>query len=198
MKKILYFLFFVSAFTINTRAQVAIGSQEAPQRGAVLELKSDTLGFLPPRVALSGLSKPNPLPLHVKGMVVFNTINNLSDTLQIGLYYNTGTRWIRLSTAPGWFYMPSVVFDTSTPGTNLTMDLYEAYKKQLTGPQAKNPDAPNFISYLPKATDLNYYISDYDNQVFEIKSISNTGVLTYSIKKAATDATFINIVFVEK
>lgn len=201
MKRVLVLLFFVFTFTMGAIAQVTIGSQDAPEEGAILELRSDTLGFLPPRVALSKLSLPDPLSAHIQGMVVFNTYENLSDTLQTGLYYNTGIQWVRLSANPyfidGWFFMPSVVFNTTEKGT-FSMDLYEKYKNQFENPKVKNQNAPNSVSPVAKATDLNYYVLDYDDQVFTINSISNDGVMNYTIEETATDATFINIVFVEK
>jgi hypothetical protein len=202
MKKNLYLLFWVSIFAINTHAQVVIGSLDTPHRGTVLELKSDTLGFLPPRVALSMLNLPDPLPIHVQGMVVFNTTDNPDETLQMGLYYNSGTQWIRLSTTSSyierWFYMPSVVFDVSKTGTGFTKDLYQEYKDQIVTPNAKNSDAPASIAALPGATDLNYYVADYDHTVFDNIEIDDNGKMTYDIIGTASDATFLNIIFVIK
>ena len=211
MKQTLYLLFFVCIFAMKTNAQVIIGSTKNPEPGAILELKSTELGFLPTRVELSKLSLPNPLPAHVEGMVIYNLTVSTSDTLQAGFYYNTGKRWVRLSTAPSfsqsWFYMPSIAFDASaaTPAgdPSLTVDLYGEFKKQLS--DAKNTDvvssagAPNVaLSTIPAATDLNYYVTAYDKEVFKIESISASGLMTYRILDTATDATFINIVFVEK
>ena len=201
MKKNFYLLILVSIFTISVRAQVTIGSQDAPHRGAVLELKSDTLGFLPPRVALSNLTLPAPLPVHVQGMVVFNTTDNPADTLQAGLYYNSGSRWMRLSTAlfdkDNWFYMPSVVFNTSQKGT-FSKDLYQEYKEQFTVPKAKNGGAPASVTAIPKANELYYYITDYDDSVFSNVVIDDKGMMTYDIIGESSDATFLNIVFVKK
>ena len=200
MQKFIYSLLIAIACSIGMNAQVTIGSLEAPEEGAVLDLKSNTMGFLPPRVPLVKLSLASPLPAHVEGMIVYNTTINKSDTLQTGLYYNTGTKWVRLSVASqfleGWFYMPSIVFDASVQKTGLTKDLYQEYAKQFGTPQAKNPSAPDFV--LPKATDLNYYILDYDTSVFGNVSVDNAGIMTYNIIGTATDETFINIVFVEK
>jgi len=201
MKKNFYLLIFVSIFAISARAQVTIGSIDAPHRGAVLELKSDTLGFLPPRVALSKLSLPDPLPIHVQGMVIFNTTDNPSEMLYTGLYYNSGADWVRLSTTSSemekWFYMPSVVFETSQTGT-FTKDLYQEFKDQFIAPKAKNNGAPASVANVPKATDLYYYITDYDDSVFKNVSIDANGKMTYDIIGTASDATFLNIVFVIK
>jgi len=204
MKKILYLVFFAFAFAMGAHAQVTIGSLEAPQRGAVLELKSDTLGFLPPRVELEQPSSSLPVPVHVEGMVVFNTI--ATDSLSQGLYYNTGTRWIRLATTPyyieRWFYMPSIPFDVSAKGTGLTKDLYQECKNQLnssSAPVKSSTGAPaQVLATMPAKTDLYYYVTDYDPAVFDNISIDANGLMTYDVIGQATDATLINIVFVEK
>ena len=215
MKKIYLFLLFVSVFAINANAQVTIGSSDVPERGTVLELKSDTLGFLPTRVALVSLSNPdlNPIKVNVDGMVVYNLTTDLGEGLQPGLYCNDGTRWMRLSTSSfkeNWFYMPSIVVEiipTPENEADLTIDLYGEFLKQLGDDQntkvvasTGTPNAPpKVLSTVPAATDLYYYITDYDDNVFDIKSISDGGLMTYRIKdEPATDATFLNIVFVEK
>ena len=183
-------------------AQVTIGKNQAPNPDAVLELVTpgNDKGFLPPRIALVAPSNPSPLSTHVQGMVVYNTTESTADTLQAGFYYNTGTQWVHMATVPpyldGWFYMPSIVFDTSVQEDGLTKDLYQEYVNQFENPKAKNPGAADFI--LPKATDLNYYILDYDPAVFANVSVDENGVMTYDIIGPATDASFINIVFAKK
>jgi len=205
MKKNILLLFIVSVLTITAKSQVTIGSLDAPEPGAVLELKNTKLGFLPTRVELKSLNSPEPLPAHKEGMLVYNT--NVTDTLRPGFYYNTGEQWLRLS-APSfsnnWFYMPSIVFDTSviTPkGENKEIDLYGEFKKQLndkTGVVA-SAGAPNIaLSTIPKPTEINYYVTAYDHDVFEIDAISAEGKMTYRILNPASEATYINIVFVEK
>ena len=210
MKKNILVLFFVFVFAISVQSQVTIGSTDKPEAGAVLELKSTDHGFLPTRVELKKLSLPNPLPEHKEGMLVYNMTVSEKDTLQAGFYYNTGTRWIRLSVAPSfsnsWFYMPSIVFDTSviTPtGGTEEVDLYGAFKKQLSDDTNTDVVASNgapgiALSSIPAPTDLNYYVTAYDHEVFEIDGISSDGKMTYKILKNASDSTYINIVFVEK
>jgi len=202
MKKIFSLLIFVSIFAINAEAQVTIGSLDAPAKGAVLELKSDTLGFLPPRVALKQLDLPDPLPVHQQGMVVFNT--NLTDSLQVGFYYNSGMRWIHLSSTPfkeNWFYMPSIYFDTSTNGT-FDKDLYLNFKNQLNTSGGLVVSSDNVLTKvlatIPAATELCYFVTAYDDKVFSDISITSDGKMTYKIIGQASDSTFLNIVFVHK
>ena len=205
MKKIFYFLLFVSLCVVSAKAQVTIGSLDAPERGAVLELKSDTLGFLPPRVELIDLTSPDPLPVHVEGMIVFNT--NTNSGLEEGIYYNTGTKWIHLVSeafAKGnWFYMPSTVIATSPVGSIGTKDLYQAYLDQFgttvnTVRMKSEASAPELLTALPQATDFYYYVIGYDTDVFSNVQVSPEGMLSYDIIGEATDTTYMNIVFLEK
>jgi len=212
MKKTISLLFFVSIFAIKANAQVTIGIQDAPAKGAILDLKTNangesTLGFLPPRVRLVQPSKSDPLPEHTQGMVVYNLV--ASDSLKVGFYYNSGSRWVHFSadsfTAENWFYMPSIPVDvTVTVPTDI--DLYQKYVDQLNtagGLVVKSDGATTpakVLATVPGRTDLYYYVTAYDSDVFDAISITANGVMTYSIKPGAiaTDATFLNIVFVEK
>jgi len=204
MKKIFYLVLFSFALTTGIHAQVTIGKLDPPHRGAVLELKSDTLGFLPPRIELQQPSSPLPIPVHVEGLVVYNT--QATDSLTTGLYYNNGSRWLLLSTSPyyteKWFYMPSIPFDVSAEGTGFTKDLYQECKNQLnssSAPVISSAGAPTrVLATMPAKTDLYYYVTDYDPAVFENISIDANGLMTYDVIGQATDATLINIVFVEK
>jgi hypothetical protein len=116
--------------------------------------------------------------------------------------------------APRFFYMPPVIFDTSTTGTGLTRDLYQDYVNQFTGVNPYNlaHGAPGYdpMSYnggLVKSdsapaqipvygrTELHYYITNYDKTVFSNLSINDNGVLTYTIIGTATDTSSMTIVF---
>ncbi len=121
--------------------------------------------------------------------------------------------------SPRFFYMPAVIFDTSTPGT-YTRDLYQEYKKQfegtnvyITGENNNNPVGANPIQYtggligsagapaqitVYTSDELYYYITYYDQEVFSGLSIDEDGLLTYNIVSNATDVSYMNIVFVVK
>jgi hypothetical protein len=81
-------------------AQVGIntdGSQ--PDSSAMLDVKSNNKGFLPPRVALSSINSPNPITSPANGLLIYNTAtagippNNVTS----GYYYWNGMRWISLA-----------------------------------------------------------------------------------------------------
>ena len=102
---------------------------------------------------------------------------------------------------PKFFYMPPIIFDTSTNGT-FTKNLHAEYLGQFTG--TSNPTlvgstgAPSAIPNVPGPTDLYYYITYYDTNVFSNVSIDANGILTYNIINNATEASFMTIVFVVK
>ncbi len=105
-----------------------------------------------------------------------------------------------------FFYMPSIVFDTSNPGTEDEKDLYDEYIKQFTGDGTSTPNpapirsngAPEKIPYLPNPTDFYYYVTYYDTNVFENLNITADGKLSYRVKGPGTPTSFMNIVFVIK
>jgi hypothetical protein len=111
-----------------------------------------------------------------------------------------------------WFYMPSISFNTTTNGT-FTKDLYELYYEQFsitdladgvapaesrTGTLIKSTSAPASVPYIPGRADLYYYITAYDPGVFSGIAISDDGIMTYTVTAAATDCSYINIIFVLK
>ncbi|MDU1903719.1 MAG: hypothetical protein E6772_02955 [Dysgonomonas sp.] len=215
MGKVIFLLGFFMFWGVKTQAQVTIGSGNAPHSDALLELTEglgsnnelSERGLLLPRVALVSANQAAPLNAHVRGMVVYNTV--IAGTgagqqyVSPGFYYNDGTQWVRmpLGGATNWFYMPSVSFDTTVDGQT-TKNLYNEYIRQFTGTNGRlvgSDGAPSVIPYLPAATDLFYYITDYDPAVFSNISIDENGVMTYTISSgAASDCSYINIVFVLK
>jgi len=207
MKKILLAITFAFATIcfINLNAQVTIGSNTTPNANAVLDLISGTnKGLLMPRVALIATNNASPTSAHTAGLTVYNTAVSPVETpfeyyVSPGLYYNDGTKWIRLPMGyTNWFYMPSVSFDTSTNQTAATKNLYTLYKNQFLSPAVKSTGAPVSVPYMPAATDLYYYITEYDTNVFSNISITASGEMTYDVIAGATDCSFINIIFVLK
>jgi len=212
MKKIISLLVFVAIFALKTQAQVTIGSEVPPHEKALLDIKekadgSSTKGMILPRVALASALDFFGSTTHEKGAIVYNTNTSatsvaVADRVSPGFYYNNGTRWEKLALGyTNWFYMPSIPIKTSETLTGQTIDLYNEYKKQFSGASgnfAKSEDAPAMIPYFPNSTDLYYYVTDFDPAVFSITGITNEGVMTYNVTAAATDYTFINIVFVLK
>lgn len=207
MKKILLTLVLacVTACFIGVNAQVTIGNNTEPNTNAVLDLISNgSKGLLLPRVALVATNDPSPTSAHTAGMTVYNTATSggavpFEYYVSPGLYYNDGAKWVRLPLGyTNWFYMPSVSFNTSSIVSNQSKNLYTLYKNQFTTPLIKSTGAPVSVPYIPAATDMYYYITDYDTNVFANVSINANGVMTYDVIASATDCSYINIVFVLK
>ncbi|MHC5202946.1 hypothetical protein ACYSNV_12265 [Myroides sp. LJL119] len=124
--------------------------------------------------------------------------------------------------APQFFYMPAVIFDTSKTG-EAERDLYQEYVNQFTGGKIGEGGASYPISHGPSGTtpisysggiigsegapadisvfesdELYYYVTYYDQDVFEKLKISEDGKLTYTVKSSAKPSSYMNIVFVIK
>lgn len=212
---LLLFLINITAVLASIQAQVTIGSGIPPHEKALLDLKenedeSSSKGLILPRVALKSAIDFFGTTDHKKGTIVYNTsITEVTDTsvlpedrVSIGFYYNNGERWEKLALGyANWFFMPSIPIKTSETLTDQTINLYERYKEQFSGASgnfAKSTNAPSMIPFFPEASDLYYYVTDYDPAVFSNISIDDEGNMTYNVEAAATDYTFINIVFVLK
>ncbi|HCO67516.1 MAG TPA: hypothetical protein DIT04_07155 [Dysgonomonas sp.] len=200
---------------LNMHAQVTIGSGEAPHEKALLDLKEgngtnkdeSSKGFFLPRVKLASTADFFGTNDHQEGTIVYNRNTSektvpAAERVSPGFYYNNGTKWEKLALGyTNWFHMPSIPIKTSENKTGQTIDLYDKYKAQFSaasGNFVKSTDAPATIPYFPSATDLYYYVTDYDPDVFSNITIDNDGVMTYDVKAAATDYTFMNIIFVLK
>ncbi|AJH15725.1 hypothetical protein [Myroides profundi] len=202
MKKI-YLSIAISFLATAGFAQTKIGvvgkSNPDVNTNAILELEAENKGLLLPRVALTETTKANPLNAHVEGMTVYNTAT-VADVVP-GFYYNDGSKWQQMVTtdnkAVKFFYMPTITFDTSVLGDG-TKELYEEYKKQFTmtsGNAVKSTSAPAVIPHFPAATDLYYYVTDFDPAVFSDIVIDDNGVMTYKIIGNGTPTSIMNIVF---
>lgn len=98
---------------------------------------------------------------------------------------------------PKFFYMPSIVFDISVVGT-FNRNLYNEYINQFGSPMVSSSGSAEGIPTL-LASQLEYYITYYDTNIFENLVIDQNGLLTYRVKNSnASEKTFMNIVFVVK
>lgn len=100
---LLLILAILSIGIFRTQAQQVIVSDDttytSPASGSVLDVKSTSKGFMPPRVALTGRTDATTISSPSTGLLVFNTANAGSspDTIYEGYYYNSGT-----SGSPNW------------------------------------------------------------------------------------------------
>ncbi len=138
----------------------------------------------------------------------YNSFKIPSKTAQEFIY--SGGAWYSVKAASNtpsqlkWFYAPSMILDTSYTTTARTYNIYENYKKQFTNTGTEtnvNYGPTGTISTIPvysSSGDLDYVITGYDKSVFYDVSINSSGILSYKVNGAATDKTFMNIVFVPK
>lgn len=223
---LLFVLLAVVSVTTKLHAQVTIGTDKAPEKAAILDIKNidggngnvtaQLGGFLLPRVVLDDIREftvfsnikvndadYNEQKLRHKGLVVYNITPNLTQNIEEGIYVWTGQKWEKASfrQQAGFIYMPSIVLQTTTPGYEGRINLYDEYKKQFQAPLIKNDQAPAQIPFFAGAGDLHYYITAMDETVFDkdLTTISDDGWLKYKVKAASVDGTsYMNIVFVPK
>ncbi|HCO67212.1 MAG TPA: hypothetical protein DIT04_05575 [Dysgonomonas sp.] len=224
---ILFVLNVIVMATSRLYAQVTIGSDLEPAKAALLEIKtkdggdqgdvsSTGGGILFPRVEIEDLSRLNVFSgiadseinseeqqKRHKGLTVYNVGSNKQDgsiNVEAGIYTWDGGKWQKagIQKEVGFFYMPSIEIDLSTPPPAQGIDLYEKYEQQFTHPKAASTTDP--IPVFGRS-DLHYYITDYDEDIFDTVNVSADGKMTYTLQAslpAEVCCSFINIVFVVK
>jgi hypothetical protein len=132
MKKLLL-LIAITVFSsaLLTAQQVIVtddASYTTPASGSVLDVKSTTKGFMPPRVALTASNVASPLTSPATGLLVYNTATTTLATVydvKPGYYYNAGT-----DAAPNWV---QVVNSTGTGTAAVWDDLRVTLSDAATG-----------------------------------------------------------------
>ncbi len=108
MKANFYLLLLLSiSCSIVTMAQQKIGGNPGvADPNAYLHLgdsATSNKGLLMPRVVLKATNDPSPLTVHKAGMYVYNvavdTVGKAERGVVPGMYYNEGSRWVRMSNA---------------------------------------------------------------------------------------------------
>jgi hypothetical protein len=100
MKKI--YLILLTAFfacTKVTAQNIGIGT-DMPDSSALLEIKSQSKGLLPPRVMLLATNNPSPIKKPAQGLLVYNLVSAGSSPTNVhpGYYYWDGNQWVSLDT----------------------------------------------------------------------------------------------------
>ncbi|WP_199142022.1 collagen-like triple helix repeat-containing protein, partial [Pedobacter sp. ASV12] len=92
-----------------------INNTNLPNKDALLDLESNNKGLLHARVSLVKTSDAAPLTAHVAGMMVYNTAT-INDVVP-GIYYDDGSKWIFVKSAPGTINVEGQPGKTGAPGT---------------------------------------------------------------------------------
>lgn len=84
--------------TTKMNAQLKVGNNpKTINSNALIEMESTSKGMLMPRLALVHPDSFTPMTAHIKGMIVFNT--DSTSNVKPGLYYNSGTKWLKIPAA---------------------------------------------------------------------------------------------------
>ncbi|MCP2039363.1 hypothetical protein [Chryseobacterium sp. HSC-36S06] len=208
MKKI-YFLLGCTA-SIMTAAQVGINTT-APS--TTFDVRKSTVTTVPEGVLITRMSgdelkaKDGLYGSSQHSTLVYATAapaaasTKTSNIKASGFYYydNGSGKWeavIKEAVTPKFFYMPSVLINTTTLGIK-TLDLHTVYNNQFSNPPVKSAGSTGSIPTLAKDK-LEYYVTYYDNTLLRNISISADGVMSYEVYGNASDASFMNIIFVVK
>ncbi|MDR0686286.1 MAG: hypothetical protein LBF79_02340 [Dysgonamonadaceae bacterium] len=229
MKRAIYFLFaFITLMATKMNAQVTVGSIANPNVTLEVVGQSSTAGVadgvIIPRMTGNELKAKVNAGTYgdeaiFEGTLIYITaaISPLSDATGAleyvktsGYYYldKADKKWKGVANtrnAIQWFYMPPIPINTEA-GTNKTIDLYGGYKNSIegssSGPAVRSDGAQVFSDIQPVLTakDFNYYVVGYDSDLFSNISISEDGVMQYTIASTAIadDESYINIIFVRK
>ncbi len=95
------------------------------------------------------------------------------------------------------FYPPALVIDVSSAGPG-SIDLHDRYEALYGAPAIVSSGAPLSIPTYGE-TELFYYVTDYDTNVFSNLQITAAGLLTYNVDAVPTNnCAVFNVVFVVK
>lgn len=133
-----------------------------------------------------------------------NKINTQQNTETVLILTDTDVVKAAKATMPKFFYMPSILIPTHadqvvTGEVFGTINLYQKYRMQFSSPLKKNSQATTSLPVLEKE-DLDYFITWYDTNIFENVTVSNDGILYYTINPESDKSigAFMNIVFAVK
>ena len=175
MKQFILFLLVVLFTCATANAQMNVGSNQAPDSSAMLQISGNTKGFLPPRMTRDTmLLIRNP----AKGLIVFNTTDS-------ALFMRRDTGWVKLlsngtvtsaSVATANGLAGSVANSSTTPSITLSTTVTGMVKGNGTALSA----AASGVDYAPGTA---------ANTTGIVKSTTGTGALTTAV---ASDFPILN------
>lgn len=214
MKKVFLSLIFVLFASLAAFSQVGVNTSDPKVTFDVQSFSTDATtaeGFIAPRLTLSQLASKDAKYLAAQtGTIVYvtdatgTTTTKTAKVTQAGYYYFDGAIWRSVGSGSGlsFFYMPPFNLPIASVGAK-TFDLYAEYKRQFT--KAGNStfvtsnSALATIPNLHAVDKLDYVVTNYDNTIITVNSISAAGVLNYTVLKTDIDpGSFITIVLVVK
>jgi hypothetical protein len=170
-------------------------------------------GVIPPNLTRGELISKNSLydTDQTGAFVYINSISNLDPSTpktirikSVGYYYFDGEIWQPFSGVPDPIYLPSFNLPLTAIATDVTFDIYtNVYKKQYTklgnSTFISSNSNLNEIPVVYNANELDYVVTYFDPSILDVKSISNSGILTYDVLDTnPSNSSFINIILVVK
>lgn len=143
MKKVVLILL-ASCALVKASAQTGIGTT-TPNASAKLEVASSTMGFLPPRVALTGTNDNTTIKnaagtsiTPATGLLIYNTATTTTDPYKVvpGYYYYNGTSWIAIANGLIIDNSKSSGFSLSTTDNNKIFLISSATAVSITVPNS--------------------------------------------------------------
>lgn len=143
MIKSLLIIFFC-LYSFNTIAQTGIGTT-TPNASAKLEVASSTMGFLPPRIALTGTNDNTTIKnasgtsiTPATGLLIYNTATTTTDPYKVvpGYYYYNGTSWVAIANGLIIDNSKTASFSLSTSDNNKIFLISSATAVTITVPNS--------------------------------------------------------------
>lgn len=138
---------FILLICINTfvlKAQTGIGTT-TPNASAKFEVASSTMGFLPPRIALTGTNDNTTIKnasgtsiTPATGLLIYNTATTTTDPYKVvpGYYYYNGTSWVSIANGLIIDNSKTASFSLSTSDNNKIFLISSATAVTITVPNS--------------------------------------------------------------
>lgn len=204
MNKVFFSAFILAVCLVNGQVGINTSSPKSSLDLSKSNNAANPEGFLTVRMTGQELAaKDNLYGAEQNSTTVYVTAipttvtTKTSNITSPGFYYykNSISKWVGL-TMPKFFYMPSILIQTTTLGAT-SRDLYAEYLQQFTAPAVASAGSAGKIPVLERG-DLEYYVTYLDSTVFTNVSITSGGVMSYTVANNANENSFMNIVFVVK
>jgi hypothetical protein len=150
MKKLLLLIAITVFSSVLLNAQQVIVTDDAtyttPASGSMLDVKSTTKGFMPPRVALTSLTDASTIASPATGLMVYNTGSGaLTDK---GIYYWNGTIWVKALEGGSGATNYLSIADDGTVTLNGTASTYEDLRVDGSRVQNQGVTAPAWAVFV--------------------------------------------------
>lgn len=141
-KKVISILFLFCC--LFSQAQTGIGTT-TPNASAKLEVASSTMGFLPPRIALTGTNDNTTIKnasgtsiTPATGLLIYNTATTTTDPYKVvpGYYYYNGTSWVAIANGLIIDNSKTASFSLSTSDNNKIFLISSATAVTITVPNS--------------------------------------------------------------